>query len=71
MGIEWNMNLQPMVGKKVRIETIEGHVREGKLTAIRTSTFLLNGETVGIPTEAELNAEDAIPFQQITKLTQL
>lgn len=68
MAIEWNINLQSMVGKQVRVDTFEGHEREGKLTRFIWRELELNGATVGYPVEVELNGEDTIPFIQIRAL---
>lgn len=69
MAIEWNINLQSMVGKPVRVETYEGHVREGKLSRFEFRELELNGVKVGYPVEVQLNGEDSIPFVQIRALT--
>lgn len=66
--IEWTIDLQFLVSKKVVIETREGHVRAGKLTNVRFANLQVDGYEVGLPDEVELNGEDAIPFNQIVSL---
>lgn len=68
MANEWNINLQSMVGKQVRVDTYEGHVREGKLSKFEFRELELNGAKVGYPVEVQLNGEDSIPFIQIRSL---
>lgn len=63
--ITWNINLQSLLNKKVRVETREGFVREARVTAIETKEVQLDDDIVSYPESVQFNGEDSIPFSQI------
>lgn len=57
-------------GRPCRVETIEGAVRSGRLSGLRTRHFNYNGFDQEIVEEIELNKDpsDTIPLSRIAKL---
>jgi hypothetical protein len=58
------------VGRNVHLETHDGSVREGKLTAFDCRGIIINGVTLDFPLALELNGDytDHIDFKMIAKL---
>lgn len=67
--IVWEIDLSRIIGRKVNVETREGHVREGAtLTEIRYDSTELLGNTVEYPVAIVLDTDDLIPFTQLRHL---
>lgn len=66
----WIDTVYNSVGKFAHIETRDGVHREGKLSGLRTRTIQLNGETVELIEELELNGDptDCVQFDRIHNL---
>lgn len=63
----WNINLDPLVGKHAHLETKDGIRREGRISAIVMKSFKLDGQTVDVPGAFELNGDpvDLIPVERL------
>lgn len=59
------------IGHYVNLETKAGAYRQGKLTAYRCRSFVINGVEVEWPTAIELNGDssDVITLESIASLT--
>jgi hypothetical protein len=67
-SISWDIDLSPMVGRTVAVETREGHRRKGKLTDVRMAVIQLQGQIVEYPSEVVLDGDDPIPWQQLIRI---
>ncbi len=63
--VSWLIDLSPMVNKRVKLETKEGHIRKALLTEVRFAGLKLQGQDVEYPTEVVLDGDDPIAFTQI------
>lgn len=62
----WVDYLVQSIGKTIHLETYDGVRRSGKATAYTFRSFELNGATVELPIEVELNNDksDRIPLDR-------
>jgi hypothetical protein len=69
----WDMDLAPLVGRNCAVSTRDGIHREGKISAVGTSSFKFNGEVAELPSHIELNGDshDRIEFSRIETLNLL
>lgn len=67
----WDIDIAGMVDSFVHLETRDGSVREGRITAVKTEDVVVNGERYRIPLAFELNrdVQDLIEFRQIKQMT--
>jgi hypothetical protein len=65
IGITWQIDLSQLIGKRVSIETHEGHLRTASLTEVRYKTTHIAGYTVETPDGIVLDGDDLISFSQI------
>lgn len=68
--VEWNIDLTALMNKPVVLETKEGHVRTGKVTAVEWQDLKLNDVIVQVPVEIELDGSwtERVPFAQLVRL---
>lgn len=66
----WIDALMDSVNQHFWLETTDGVEREGKVTGFGFRTFELNGETVEVPVEIEINNDsmDKIPLDRVLKI---
>jgi hypothetical protein len=66
----WLINLKPLRGRRVRIETFDGHYREGVVMGIEMSTVMVLGKPFDYPSAIrfELDDADGIPWTSIKTL---
>ncbi len=69
-GWKWDVDLEALVGKHAHLETKDGTRREGRITAVHTKTFTLDGVKLDIPESVELNGDplDLIPLDKLQTL---
>jgi len=67
---KWIDDLLNSIDKFVWLETTDGLERQGKITGYSTRKFVLNGKTVHIPVEIELNndSSDRVPLDRVAKM---
>jgi len=67
---KWMEDIFANVGEFVRLETIDGVNREGRMSGLRLRQLTLNGKTVEIITELELNGDptDCVELYRVAKL---
>lgn len=67
----WNVDVTGMIGLFASIETIDGVIREGKITNTRSQDVLINGQAFRIPLVVELNGDsaDQLEFRTMKTLT--
>jgi hypothetical protein len=70
MKSKWMEDIFANVGQFVRLETIDGVNREGRMSGLRLRQLELNGKTVEIITELELNGDptDCVEIYRVAKL---
>lgn len=66
----WSIDLSGMIGKFCRIETLEGVVREGKITNVVFAEVMINKMTFPLPRAIELNRDsgDCIELERMREL---
>lgn len=66
----WEIDLDGMVGMFCRAETIDGVIREGKITGVQHFDFTVDGEIHRLPTKFELNDDsaDTLDFYRLKTL---
>lgn len=66
----WIDALVNSCGQYVRLETLDGGVREGRLSGLRTRELSMFGAKVLMPTDVELNGDpnDTIAIDRIMEL---
>ena len=68
-SFEWNIDFSAFINKRVVVETREGFIRDGKMTAVKYDQMTIDGTVIDYPREIVMNNEDAIPFEQIRFLS--
>ncbi len=65
----WDVDLDPIIGRCVALETTDGIMREGRITQIIERKFIMDGREVNIPTAVELNGDptDHIEMVRLVK----
>lgn len=63
-GLIWEIDLSPMIGRDVQIETVDGIRRAGRISSVGFRELRFNDGIVNIPVHVELNGDplDQIPF---------
>jgi len=63
----WTIELDSLLDRHAHLETEDGMLREGRITAIRTRTITLAGETIEVPVAVELNGDprDLVEFLRL------
>lgn len=71
--ITWTIDLSVLMRKKVRIETKEGHIRNGVLTDIEWNHSMVDWLNVSVPMQLIIDNEvgDPIPFVHIKELVRV
>lgn len=66
---KWDVDLEPIIGRCVALETTDGIMREGRVTKIIERKFMLDEVEVNIPTAVELNGDptDHIEMTRLVK----
>lgn len=66
----WMDKVHDMVGEFVSLETIDGVVREGRLTGLRNDSMTFNGEKVDRIRELEFNGDptDCVEMYRIARM---
>lgn len=66
----WDIDMRPAVGQFCFIETLEGVIREGRITGVRTKQIKINKQVYDLPECLELNGDtgDQIGFDRIKEL---
>lgn len=67
---KWIDELIDSIDKFVWLETTDGLERQGKITGYSTRKFTLNGKTVHIPIDIELNGDtgDRVPLDRVARM---
>jgi hypothetical protein len=67
---KWMEEIHNNVGEFMRLETIDGVVREGRMSGLRLRQLELNGKQVEIITELELNGDptDCVELYRVAKI---
>jgi hypothetical protein len=67
---DWMNKIFDGVGDFVRLETIDGVRREGRMSGLRLRTLMLNGKPVDTITELELNGDptDCVEIYRVAKI---
>jgi fatty acid-binding protein DegV len=70
---QWIDQIVRSTGQYVRVETLDGVIREGRLSSLRTRELTMFGAKVLLPTDLELNGDpmDTIALDRVDKLNQL
>jgi hypothetical protein len=68
---KWIDDIVDATSKYCYIETTDGVLRQGRISGLKLSSLVLNGEKVEIVTEIELNGDisDSVPINRLAKLT--
>lgn len=66
----WMDRIHNGVGKFINLETVDGGVREGRLSGLRMVSMDFDGTMVDVVNELELNGDptDTIPVNRIAKI---
>lgn len=66
----WMDRIHASVGKFINLETVDGGVREGRLSGLRLITMTFNGTPVDVVQELELNGDptDTIPVGRLSSI---
>lgn len=66
----WIDELVGGLGQYFKVETLDGVVRDGRFTSIRSRELQLDGRTVALPTEVEINGDpmDTVPIDRIASI---
>ena len=64
---KWIDELIESVGEFVSLETVDGVMREGRISGFTYRSFIFNGDEVQLPIEIEVNGDpnDRIPIDRI------
>ena len=67
----WMDRVHASVGKFINLETVDGGVREGRLSGLRLTEMTFNGIPVDVIQELELNGDptDTIPVGRLKSMT--
>ena len=67
---KWIEQVSNSVGKNFALETTDGVTRQGKITGLTFKSFHLNGATVDMPVELEVNGDpnDRVPLDRLLTL---
>ncbi len=70
---KWVDDLVGLIGQYVKIETLDGCLREGRLSGLGWALFHVNGGEVRRPTDFELNGDpnDKITLERVKKISLL
>lgn len=62
----WIINLNPWIGRRCQIETVDGCYRSGTITGVQLNVLSVDGRTVFLPISVELNgdATDRMEFHR-------
>lgn len=55
--ITWNIDLKDLLQGRKRIETLDGSVRQGKITGVQTREIRLLDRVIKTPTAIELDGD--------------
>lgn len=66
----WQINLRPILGHKIVVETHDGHYRQGALTEVKWAEFKLFKVPCQYPAELILDGDrnDTIPFTLVKSI---
>ena len=66
----WIDALHDGIGQFISVETLDGSMREGRLSAVRERVMVVNKSRVHIPTEIELNGDptDLVDISRISRM---
>jgi hypothetical protein len=67
---KWEVDLDSLIGRHAHIETKDGTHRQGRITAITTKIFKLDGVALEIPHSVELNG-DPVDLISLAKMRNL
>ena len=67
---KWIEEINRSVGKNFALETADGVTRQGRITGLTHKSFKLNGVSVDMPVEIEVNKDpnDRIPLDRLLTL---
>ena len=67
---QWINKINEAVGKNFALETTDGVTRSGKISGLTHESFKLNGNTVDMPVEIEINGDpnDRVPLNRLITL---
>jgi hypothetical protein len=66
----WDIDLEPLVGCHAHLETMDGIRREGRISAVRTKSLVIDGEEVTFPASFELNGDpmDEVDLDRLVRV---